>query len=148
MRSGTLSLRAHRSACLAATLFASLGLAAAAYAGAGPLPAAAPQFDNPAPSPDGGRIALTDAARDGLYIYDAAAGTLVQVAGSPSGGYAYNWSADGARIVRRGLHDDGDRRVRRRRGGPACRRGAACDVHRVGARIRRHGPRVLGATDR
>ncbi|MBN1488699.1 MAG: PD40 domain-containing protein, partial [Phycisphaerae bacterium] len=64
----------------------------------GPAVGEALRFDNPSYSPDGKWLAMSDGRRDALYLYNIADKTVVEMANSPSGGYAYNWAPDSTRV--------------------------------------------------
>lgn len=80
-------------------VFVVLGVCASLQAGsASALPPSSLQFDNPSWSPDGKWLAFSDGNRNGLYLYSTADKTTIQIADSPSTGYACNWSPDGTKL--------------------------------------------------
>jgi len=80
-------------------VFVVLGACASLQAGsASALPPLSLQFDNPSWSPDGKWLAFSDGNRNGLYLYSTADKTTIQIADSPSTGYACNWSPDGTKL--------------------------------------------------
>lgn len=56
------------------------------------------RFANPSYSPDGNWIAMSDGGHNALYLCNVTDNTTTQIASSPSGGYAYNWSPDSTKL--------------------------------------------------
>ena len=60
-----------------------------------PLPASLSGASRPVWSPDNSRLALSDAAGNGVYVYDLGARILTRLTDAPNSGAWYNWSPDG-----------------------------------------------------